>query len=159
MPLFFLGNQDIIRKADNRTWAETGLQASILKENDMDWKTYCENRHISFPVIDSCAGLPIAMKYVYPLKQKIARDLYYMFQQDVMVKSAWLFGSSVNLSCTIDSDTDIAIRPIDAEQETWHNIFCKVSDYLNGMCDIINLNHVKPNTKIHESIARGVRLK
>ena len=50
----------------------------------MDWKTYCENRHISFPVIDSCAGLPIAMKYVYPLKQKIARDLYYMFQQDVI---------------------------------------------------------------------------
>lgn len=46
---------------------------------------------------------------IYPLKQKIAAQLYKIGEEYKEIKRIYIFGSSVTNRCHIDSDIDICI--------------------------------------------------
>lgn len=74
---------------------------------------------------------------IYPLKQKIAAQLYKIGRDYAEIKKIYIFGSSVTSRCHIDSDIDICI---DADVSDGMKIFeiqSKVGDVCDWNCDII----------------------
>lgn len=53
-------------------------------------------------------------KYIHPLKQRLVQSYTACFEQDLNVKAAIIFGSSVEFHCHSFSDLDICIERYDS---------------------------------------------
>lgn len=89
---------------------------------------------------------------VYPLKQKIAVQLYKIGEEYKEIKRIYIFGSSVTSRCHIDSDIDICI---DADVSDGMKIFemqSKIGDACDWNCDIIMYSNL--GSRLKETIQK-----
>ncbi len=55
-------------------------------------------------------------QYIHPLKQELVQSYVASFDQDLNIKAAIIFGSSVEFGCHSFSDLDICIERYDSEK-------------------------------------------
>jgi len=108
------------------------------------------------PLYDS----PIDLARIYPLKQSTAIKLYDVLNPDTRVVSAMLFGSSISMKCTKESDTDIAIRlnPDFTDRITKAEISEKVLAVCDYNADILWFDSLSKNEKVYHDICKGVQI-
>lgn len=89
---------------------------------------------------------------VYPLKQKIAAQLYKIGKEYEEIRRIYIFGSSVTSRCHIDSDIDICV---DADVSDGMKIFemqSKIGDACDWNCDIIMYSNL--GSRLKETIQK-----
>lgn len=123
------------------------------------WEQWCEDNLFLYPVLPDCQGLPFEIARIYPLKQREVRDVYNYLSKNKFVKGVWVFGSSANMKCTIDSDLDLAIETVDScTPEERGKISVALPSTCKNGCDIIWWDTVKYGSKLYGQIRKGVRL-
>lgn len=100
------------------------------------------------------------MEYIYPLQQQTVKEIFLAFCDDARVRSAVLFGSSVNIRCTRDSDFDIAVRLEDgyATKEVKNAVSEKLQEICLWRADFLWYDELDPSEQIYEDILKGGRL-
>ena len=61
-------------------------------------------------MLPDCAGYPFKMSRIYPTKQREVRAVYELLKPLAFIKRVFIFGSSTNNKCTLQSDLDIVIE-------------------------------------------------
>lgn len=126
------------------------------KGNDcqLSWAAKCDMMEMHCHVLPDCVGIP-NIDRIYPLKQRIVRDIYNLLRDLDTVEELWVFGSSTNMMCNIYSDIDIAYHMkegcVDNMQDLLYN--CDPNGY-----DLIDLSKVKERSRLWGQIRKGARL-
>ena len=126
-------------------------------------KMHPEDRHYygkyyTFPELIKRPGLK--MEHIYPTKQKIVSEIHDALSSRVELSSIMLFGSSITMQCTYDSDTDLAIRL----NNTYNNLKTRdnISEIIQEICDwnadIIWFDRISPKDRIYHDICKGVQI-
>ena len=115
------------------------------------WESKRYNRY-KFPVVVNTDMQNIA--YVHPLKQKVVAELYDTFKC-TNVKLI-LFGSSINMRCTVFSDLDIAVYIEDTSVERMAEVSEKIQLLTDWDADIIWLHTLNRTDRLADEIRMGV---
>lgn len=111
-----------------------------------------------FPVVVNCDA--IDMSRIYPTKQKLVKEIHDALVPDKCVVSAMLFGSSIKMSCTSESDTDITIRL--SNDAYTHDNRNRISETVQEICDwkadILWFDSISPSDRIYHDICKGVQI-
>lgn len=111
-----------------------------------------------FPVICEVPGIDI--QYVYPLQQRAVCKIHESLKNDDRVVAVVLFGSSVNLRCTKNSDLDLVVRL--ADECVNNSVKSEVSEVIQEACDwnadILWFDRICPADRIYDSVLKGVRI-
>ena len=111
-----------------------------------------------FPVLTPKDG--IHMEYIYPTKQKLVAKLHDILSPLNEITSVVLFGSSITMKCTYDSDTDLAVRLND--NFNTHNTRNRVSEIIQETCDwkadILWYDSLSTDDRIYRDICKGVQI-
>ena len=126
-------------------------------KNDVQ-KTWHDNKEkiFYFPII--CDSEYYEAKRIYPLKQKIVKELYDALSKRKEIKKLILFGSSINITCTKNSDVDLAVELFDPTLENKNIISEIVQNITNYNSDIIWVDSLDKESLIYKRILRGVVL-
>ena len=116
------------------------------------------SKYYSFPII--VPNSSVDMKRVYPTKQALIYELHSKLHSDQRITSIMLFGSSVTMQCTYESDTDLAIRLAEnhTDNETKNSVSETVQEICNWSADIIWFDRINKDDKIFHDICRGVQI-
>ncbi|MCM1287325.1 MAG: nucleotidyltransferase domain-containing protein [Clostridium sp.] len=111
-----------------------------------------------FPVI--CEAPDIDIQYVYPLQQRAVCRIHEALKNDNRVIAVVLFGSSVNLRCTKNSDLDLVVRL--ADKYINNSVKSEVSETIQEAADwnadVLWFDRIHPTDRIYDSILKGVRI-
>lgn len=120
----------------------------------LSWPIKCDMVVMHCHVLEDCIGVP-NIDRIWPLKQRIVRDIYNKLAPMGIVSELWVFGSSTQERCNIYSDLDIAYKIKSGYQDN-------ISDLLHGCdpngYDLIDLNHVPVNSLLYGQILKGARI-
>lgn len=114
---------------------------------------WCDNVIMHCRVLPDCMGIK-GMDRVWPLKQRAVRDLYNHCVTDSNLTELWIFGSSTQERCNLDSDLDIAYRYTGDAGD--FRLYASNLDP-NGV-DLIDLDTVAEFSRLWIQIHKGVRL-
>lgn len=98
---------------------------------------------------------------IYPLKQVLVNKIVNKYINDNRISKLIIFGSSINNTCTIHSDLDIALLL----NEKFNNKLNKndVSEYISEICnydvDIVWIDKLDKDSLIYKNIMKGVIIK
>lgn len=103
---------------------------------------------------------PVDLSRIYPTKQKIACEINKALTNDDRVVSAVLFGSSITMRCSRESDTDVSIRLNEdfVTRDVKNDISERVLEICDWKADIIWYDTLKKNEKIYHDILKGVQI-
>lgn len=121
------------------------------------WESERDKRVI-FPVIVQCPQ--VHMENIHPLKQKTVQCIYKAFHDDDRVVAIVLFGSSVNMRCTIYSDSDFAVRlSDDCVNKT---VKSDVSEIIQEICDwtadVLWYDELDKDSQLYDNVLKGVQI-
>jgi len=140
------------------TKASEDRTTHLLKYNEQLSGKSLYGKYYNFPVIVHCDE--INMSRIYPTKQKIALDIHNALKSNIHVVSAMLFGSSITMKCTSESDTDLAIRLTD--DSLTHEVRNSVSEIIQDICDwksdILWFDSLSTSDRIYHDICKGVQI-
>lgn len=121
------------------------------------WENERDNRPI-FPIIVKCP--PVKMEYIHPLKQKIVSDIHLALHDDDRICAIVMFGSSVNLRCTIYSDSDFVVRLQDGciNKNDKSEISEIIQDICSWQADILWYDELDKSERIYTDILKGVQI-
>ena len=119
----------------------------------MTFKERMAHRTYFFPVIVE-GNFQFDMRRVYPLKQREVATLLEEIKNDDDVLEVWLFGSAPTMCCNIHSDLDVAVRTKSGEY--WSSDLPR--DVFSNGVDFVNLNHIKPGSKLYDNIMKGIKI-
>ncbi|MCM1236728.1 MAG: hypothetical protein NC489_42170 [Ruminococcus flavefaciens] len=116
------------------------------------------NRRIIFPVMIECP--PVHMEFIHPLKQKLVYDIHQALVDDARVRTILMFGSSVNLRCTIYSDADLAVRLSDdcITKEVKNEVSEIIQKAADWNADILWYDSLDRSERIYGDILKGVQI-
>ena len=116
------------------------------------------DKYYSFPVV--VPDTSINMQRIYPTKQSLILSLHEVLAPDYRISSIMLFGSSVTMRCTQNSDTDLAIRLLDKyiDNETKNSISEVVQEICNWNADILWYDRIDKTDRIYHDICKGVQI-
>lgn len=120
----------------------------------LDWKTKCAMVTAHFNVLPDCVGVP-NIDCIYPLKQRVVRDIYTKLRPLSDVQEFWVFGSSTRMCCNVSSDLDVAYKVVENSDVDIEKLLSGCDP--NGI-DIINLDNVPHNERLWGQIRMGVRI-
>lgn len=120
----------------------------------ISWQDMCDMMVMHCRVLPDCVGVP-NIDRIYPLKQRIVRDIYNKLKDLGTVEELWIFGSSTQMRCNIHSDIDIAYRVKDNCEDNihWVLVGCDPNGY-----DLIDLSRIDAHSKLYGQILKGVRI-
>lgn len=121
------------------------------------WEKQKDYRN-SFPV--TCAHRTVPVNNIYPLKQKAAIAIHEAVKNDKRVNNIILFGSSVTMKCTRESDIDLSVRlfPEYVNYETKNEISEVIQESCDWNADIIWFDRINNNERIYQNILKGVQI-
>lgn len=116
------------------------------------------SEYYTFPIVVSRSG--VRMEHIYPTKQEIAAKIHDALSPRNDILSVMLFGSSISMRCTYDSDTDLAIRLNESEntKEKREEISELVQELCDWKADILWFDRISPNDRVYHDICRGVQI-
>ena len=148
---------------------EDSLEIEIIQNNSGNTshlKTYYNYltsqslyaKYYSFPVV--VPESKINMKRIYPTKQSLIYKLSQSLAPDNRITSIVLFGSSITMQCTKDSDTDLAVR-LDSDyinNDTKNNISETIQEICDWKADILWYDRIDKKDRIYHDICKGVQI-
>ncbi len=131
---------------------------NILNDSNNIQNTWHDNKEkiFNFPIV--CDSKEYDAKRIYPLKQKIVKEIYESLSKRKEIKKVILFGSSLNITCTKDSDLDLAIELFDTTLENKNIISEIIQNITNYNSDIIWLDTLDKESTIYNRIMKGLLL-
>lgn len=116
------------------------------------------DKYYSFPVV--VPNTSINMQRIYPTKQSLIYTLHEALSPDHRISSIMLFGSSVTMRCTQDSDTDLAIRLTDkyVDNDAKNSISEVVQEICEWNADILWYDRIDKTDRIYHDICKGVQI-
>ena len=133
------------------------MQMNYQNHKNKESKCYY-GEYYTFPIIVPRAG--VKMEYIYPTKQETVAKIHDALTPRDEVLSVMLFGSSISMRCTYDSDTDLAIRLTNTYNtvNTRDEISEIVQEICNWKADILWYDRISPNDRIYHDICKGVQI-
>ena len=124
------------------------------------WDRWCQDNKFLYPILDDLKQyeFEFEMERIYPLKQREVFAVYNVLKNNPKIKSAWVFGSSTSMKCTMDSDLDIAIQYEDCSDSELTKLHHDIRVLCKNGCDIVYINDIKGGSKRFGQIRRGVKL-
>lgn len=129
------------------------------------WKTFKEiemDRDRTFYVLNTSFNQVMNINKIHPLKQK---KVYYLIKNLVnmgFVKRIWIFGSSTNNSCNINSDIDVLVELENDDFSSDDDIVCLIqknfAKSLGSNFDVVFLNDLDKTKQIYNNILKTRRL-
>lgn len=116
------------------------------------------DKYYSFPII--VPESKVDMKRVYPLKQQLVYNLHNKLCNNQAITSIMLFGSSITMQCTKDSDIDLAVRlqPDFINTDTKNSVSETIQEICNWNADIIWFDRIDKSDRIYHDICKGVQI-
>jgi len=114
--------------------------------------------YYTFPTLFSRDG--IKMERIYPTKQKLVTELHDVLTPIDDIVSVILFGSSVTIRCTHESDTDLSVRLREdsISSSTRNDISGLIQEICNYNADILWYDMISPDDRIYSDICKGVQI-
>lgn len=79
---------------------------------------------------------------VYPLKQRMAAEVYDIAKKYPEVRKVYLFGSAVTNKCHRDSDLDVCVDMVTEDGMKEYDLNREIGDACNWDCDILMYRHI-----------------
>ncbi|MBR5968465.1 MAG: hypothetical protein IK001_07710 [Lachnospiraceae bacterium] len=121
----------------------------------MTWEDK-RNKIFLFPEIVKCSSIDI--RRIHPLKQAEAAAIAGALAGDRDVSAVYLYGSSVNIRCSIYSDTDVAILLKNDSLDIRGRVSEKIQELCDWNADVVWLNSESSDSRLYRDVMRGVRL-
>ncbi len=135
------------------------------------WRTFKEiemDKVRIFPIINKNFEKIKNIEYIHPLKQQKISILFNNLNSKkfIFLKKVWIFGSSTNNCCNINSDIDILIElkncDVFKDIDVYENFICELnsvfSKSVGSNFDVIILNDLDKNKQIYKNILKTRRL-
>ena len=126
----------------------------------MECKTWEEQKNVecNFRVL---ADVPkVKMSRIHPLQQKAVKRIHDAIEWDERVAALVLFGSSVNLRCTIHSDLDLVVRlrPEFVNNETKNEVSEKIQEACGWNADVLWYDRICNSKNLMNNVLKGVQI-
>ena len=126
----------------------------------MEGKTWEEQKNVecNFRVL---ADVPkVKMSRIHPLQQKAVKRIHDAIEWDERVAAIVLFGSSVNLRCTIHSDLDLVVRlrPEFVNNETKNEVSEKIQEACGWNADVLWYDRICNSKNLMNNVLKGVQI-
>ncbi|RKI24609.1 hypothetical protein D7V82_19085 [bacterium 1xD8-6] len=126
----------------------------------MECKTWEEQKNVecNFRVL---ADVPkVKMSRIHPLQQKAVKRIHDAIEWDERVAAIVLFGSSVNLRCTIHSDLDLVVRlrPEFVNNETKNEVSEKIQEACGWNADVLWYDRICNSKNLMNNVLKGVQI-
>ena len=126
----------------------------------MECKTWEEQKNVecNFRVL---ADVPkVKMSRIHPLQQKAVKRIHDAIEWDERVAAIVLFGSSVNLRCTIHSDLDLVVRlrPEFVNNETKNEVSEKIQEACGWNADVLWYDRICNSECLMDNVLKGVQI-
>lgn len=126
----------------------------------MECKTWEEQKNVecNFCVL---ADVPkVKMSRIHPLQQKAVKRIHDAIEWDERVAAIVLFGSSVNLRCTIHSDLDLVVRlrPEFVNNETKNEVSEKIQEACGWNADVLWYDRICNSKNLMNNVLKGVQI-
>ena len=88
----------------------------------------------------------------------MVNELYKLLKNEKTISKAYIFGSSVNIRCRVNSDIDIALELKDEcfNSENKNKISEFIQEKTEYSADIVWLNSIDQTSQLYENIKKGV---
>lgn len=148
---------DIIPDSNSLNLSQKKRMLSYLELMNVADNNYY-NGSYSFPVLYPRRG--VKMEHIYPTKQKLVAKLHDVLTPRDEILAVMLFGSSISMRCTYDSDTDLAIRLNESFNTT--EIRNDISEIIQNICDwnadILWFDRISSEDRVYHDICKGVQI-
>lgn len=114
------------------------------------------NLQFTFKKIVDVPGVEI--ERVFPTQQQAVKQINEALCNDSRVNKIILFGSSVNMRCTIHSDLDVLIFMNDLSNEAKLDVSEKLQNACNWNADILWADRIDDTERIMQEARLGVRI-
>ena len=126
----------------------------------MECKTWEEQKNVecNFRVL---ADVPkVKMSRIHPLQQKAVKRIHDAIEWDERVAAIVLFGSSVNLRCTIHSDLDLVVRlrPEFVNNETKNEVSEKIQEACGWNADVLWYDRICNSKNLMNNVLKEVQI-
>ena len=129
------------------------------------WKTVKEiemDKNRTFYVLKTSFNQVMNINKIHPLKQEKVYSLIKNLVNMDFVKRIWIFGSSTNNSCNINSDIDVWVELANDQFSKDDNVVCMIqknfAKSLGSNFDIVFLNDLDQTKQIYSNILKTRRL-
>ena len=105
---------------------------------------------IDYPGVD--------MSRIYPLQQQKVANIISAIKDDSRVDCVILFGSSVNMRCTIHSDLDFVVKLKDISTQSKNEVSEKIQEACDWSADILWFDHLSEKDRVFQEMRMGVKI-
>lgn len=100
----------------------------------------------------------IEIERVHPLQQKAVAAINKALKDDNRVERVVLFGSSINMRCTIHSDLDVVIVMRDLSNEAKLDVSEKLQEACDWNADVLWGDRLTEDDRVFQEAKMGVRI-
>ncbi|MBR5180080.1 MAG: nucleotidyltransferase domain-containing protein [Lachnospiraceae bacterium] len=129
------------------------------------WKTFKEiemDKDRTFYVLNTSFNQVLNINKIHPLKQEKVYSLIKNLVNMSFLKRIWIFGSSTNNSCNINSDIDVLVELENDSLSSDDDVVCMIqknfAKSLGSNFDIVFLNDLDKTKQIYNNILKTRRL-
>ena len=126
----------------------------------VECRTWEEEKNVKciFHTLVEIPGVEVCR--IHPLQQEAVKNVFDALKGEERIKVVVLFGSSVNLRCTIHSDLDfvVQLKPDFINNEVKNDISEKIQEACNWNADVLWYDRIYTNKKLMDNVLRGVQI-
>lgn len=123
-------------------------------------RTWEEQKNVKciFRTLVDIPGVEVSR--IHPLQQEDVKRVCHALEGEERIKAVVLFGSSVNLRCTIYSDLDfvIQLKSDYLNNEVKNDISEKIQEACDWNADILWYDRIYTNERLMDNVLKGVQI-
>lgn len=123
-------------------------------------RTWEEQKNVKC-IFQTLVDIPgVEVNRIHPLQQESVRNVCQALKGEERIKAVVLFGSSVNLRCTIHSDLDfvVQLKPEYINNEVKNDISEKIQEACNWNADVLWHDRIYTNKRLMDNVLKGVQI-
>lgn len=123
-------------------------------------RTWDEQRNIECH-FRTLVDLPkVEVSRIHSLQQRFVKNIHTALEPDSRVAAIVLFGSSVNLRCTIHSDLDLVVRlrPEYIDNKTKNEVSEKIQEACEWQADVLWYDRICNNKHLMDNVLKGIQI-
>lgn len=126
----------------------------------VECRTWEEQKNVKciFSVLVDIPGVEVSR--IHPLQQEDVKKVFHALKGEERIKTVVLFGSSVNLRCTIYSDLDfvVQLKSDFINNEVKNDVSEKIQEACNWNADILWYDRIYTNDRLMDNVLKGVQI-
>lgn len=126
----------------------------------VECRTWEEQKNVKC-IFHALVDIPgVEVSRIHPLQQEDVKKVFHALKGEERIKAVVLFGSSVNLRCTIYSDLDfvVQLKPGYINNEVKNDVSEKIQEACNWNADVLWYDRIYTNERLMDSVLKGVQI-